>query len=119
MSDYLLRVYLDPGEIGLDGYPYAWHEGPNISHPVSIKDSVREQAIRLLRLHPLRAADSLQLAAALEWAGSPPDGAFVTFDERLRVAAAREGFSTPYRARRVRTGLRRSSSNTVAVTQVA
>jgi predicted nucleic acid-binding protein len=27
-------------------------------------DSVREQAIRLLRLHPLRAADALQLAAA-------------------------------------------------------
>lgn len=58
-------------------------------------DGVREQALRLLRLHPLRAADALQLAAALEWAGSPSSGAFVTFDERLRVAAQREGFTTP------------------------
>ena len=58
-------------------------------------DGVREQALRLLRLHPLRAADALQLAAALEWAGSPPGGALVTFDDRLRSAAQREGFATP------------------------
>ncbi|MEO7103140.1 MAG: PIN domain-containing protein, partial [Gemmatimonadaceae bacterium] len=30
-------------------------------------DAVREQALRVLRLHPLRAADATQLAAALEW----------------------------------------------------
>ena len=35
-------------------------------------EAVREQAARLLRLHPLRAADALQLAAALVWADSPP-----------------------------------------------
>lgn len=58
-------------------------------------DAVREQANRVLRLHPLRAADALQLAAALEWAGSPPQGAFVSFDERLQAAAHREGFSIP------------------------
>lgn len=58
-------------------------------------DVLREQATRLLRLHPLRAADALQLASALEWAGSPPVGAFVTFDERLRRAALREGLSVP------------------------
>lgn len=57
-------------------------------------DAVRQQALRLLRLHPLRAADALQLAAALEWAGSPPDGGFVSFDERLSAAAQREGFVT-------------------------
>lgn len=56
-------------------------------------DAVREQAMRLLRVHPLRTADALQLAAALEWAGAPPDAAFVTFDDRLREAAVREGFS--------------------------
>jgi predicted nucleic acid-binding protein len=55
-------------------------------------DAVRDQALRLLRLHPLRAADALQLGAALEWAGSPPSDGFVTFDERLRAAAQREGF---------------------------
>jgi len=55
--------------------------------------AVREQALRALRLHPLRAADALQLTAALEWAGSPPDCAFVSFDARLQAAAHREGFS--------------------------
>ena len=58
-------------------------------------DAVREQALRILRLHPLRAADAVQLAAALEWAGSPPEGTFVSFDERLGAAAQREGFLTP------------------------
>lgn len=56
-------------------------------------DAIREQALRLLRVHPLRAADALQLAAALEWAGTPTRAAFMTFDERLRSAAHREGFS--------------------------
>jgi hypothetical protein len=55
-------------------------------------DLVREQALRLLRVHTLRAADALQLAAALEWAGAPTDADFVTFDDRLREAAVREGF---------------------------
>ena len=55
-------------------------------------DSVRAQAMRLVRLHPLRAADALQLAAAMEWSGSPASGGFVTLDERLRRAAEREGF---------------------------
>jgi hypothetical protein len=57
-------------------------------------DAVREQALRVLRMHPLRSADALQLAAALEWAGSPPDGTFISFDERLSAAAQREGFIT-------------------------
>ena len=56
---------------------------------------LREQALRLLRLHPLRAADAMQLAAALEWAGTPATGVFMCFDDRLRSAAAREGFAPP------------------------
>jgi uncharacterized protein len=55
-------------------------------------DILREQALRLLRIHPLRSADALQLAAAIEWAGSPPSGGFVALDDRLRTAAEREGF---------------------------
>lgn len=55
-------------------------------------DRLRAQALRVLRLHPLRAADAVQLAAALEWAGSPTEGALVTFDGRLAAAAEREGF---------------------------
>ena len=57
-------------------------------------DAVRDQALRLLRLHVLRAADALQLSAAIEWAGSPSSGMLVTYDDRLRTAAQREGFDT-------------------------
>ena len=58
-------------------------------------DGIRDQALRLVRLHPLRAADALQLAAALEWSGTPASGVFMTFDDRLRSAAHREGFTAP------------------------
>lgn len=55
---------------------------------------VREKAGRALLLHPLRAADSLQLAAALVWTGGRTGGHhFVCLDVRLREAARREGFS--------------------------
>ncbi|HET7273633.1 MAG TPA: hypothetical protein VFI91_00545 [Longimicrobiaceae bacterium] len=57
-------------------------------------DLLREYALRVLRLHSLRAADSLQLAAALEWADIPASGSLVTFDVRLREAARLEGFYT-------------------------
>jgi predicted nucleic acid-binding protein len=56
---------------------------------------VRDQAFRLLRLHPVRAADALQLAAAITWSGTPPTGTLLTFNERLATAARREGFTGP------------------------
>src|SRR5580658_826147 len=64
----------------------SWHEiVPSVS--------VRRTAERLLRLHPLRAADSLQLAAALIAADHDPTTLeFVCLDARLSVAARREGF---------------------------
>jgi predicted nucleic acid-binding protein len=55
-------------------------------------EEVRDRAVRLLRVHGLKAADSLQLAAALVWAGSTARAGFVTFDERLGLAARLEGF---------------------------
>lgn len=56
-------------------------------------EELRSHAARLLRTHPLSAADALQLAAALVWAGAPPHGAsLVTFDHRLAQAAQAEGF---------------------------
>lgn len=61
-------------------------------HEMLPGDAVRLQALRVLRLHPLRGADALQLAAALEWAGGPEAGTMVCFDDRLGAAAAREGF---------------------------
>lgn len=55
---------------------------------------IRDTAERLLLSHPLRAADSLQLAAALIWAGRTPKGChFVCLDSRLREAARKEGFT--------------------------
>jgi hypothetical protein len=54
---------------------------------------VREVARRYLRVHPLRAADALQLAAAFVAAERrPPTLTVVTLDDRLRAAAEKEGF---------------------------
>jgi hypothetical protein len=54
---------------------------------------VRERACRLLAVHRLRAADALQLAAALVAAGDRPAGhEFVCTDRRLAEAASREGY---------------------------
>lgn len=56
-------------------------------------EDVRTSAEDLLSRHPLRAADSFQLAAALAWREGYPDGAsFVSLDNRLRIAATLEGF---------------------------
>ena len=56
-------------------------------------DEVREVARRFLRVHPLRAADALQLAAAFIAAERRPStSAIATLDERLRAAASKEGF---------------------------
>jgi predicted nucleic acid-binding protein len=61
-------------------------------HTVLPSDAIRSRAQRLLRVHPLRAADGLQLAAALSIAGDEPASlAFVSLDQRLSDAARREG----------------------------
>lgn len=61
-------------------------------------EEVRTRAVRLLAIHPLRAGDALQLAAALIWSQERVRGVgFVSMDDRLRGAAAREGFQVlPY-----------------------
>lgn len=55
---------------------------------------VKERAMRLLRVHPLRAADALQLAAVMiateENVRRVP---FMCFDDRLADAARLEGFA--------------------------
>jgi uncharacterized protein len=56
-------------------------------------DLLRRGARRLLRTHPLRTADALQLAAAiLASDGDPASLDLVTLDDRLEEAARREGF---------------------------
>jgi hypothetical protein len=70
----------------LDAFAPSWMQ-------IDPSDEVRESARRFLRVHPLRAADALQLAAALAAAERRPSTlAFVTFDDRLREAAGKEGF---------------------------
>jgi uncharacterized protein len=62
-------------------------------HEIVPSDAIRRTAERLLRAHPLRAADSLQLAAALIAANHDPTTLeLVCLDVRLTVAARREGF---------------------------
>src|ERR1700722_18528474 len=56
-------------------------------------DALRANASRLLDRYDLRAADALQLAAALEWCNDAPAGkVFLANDEKLREAAVLSGF---------------------------
>lgn len=56
-------------------------------------DTLCRRAIRLVATHPLRAADAIQLAAALVWCRDEPlDQGFVCLDNRLRDSALAEGF---------------------------
>lgn len=65
----------------------SWHE-------IVPSDALRRTAERLLRTHPLRAADSLQLAAALIAADHDPSNLqMVCLDSRLSSAGQREGFT--------------------------
>jgi uncharacterized protein len=57
--------------------------------------AVRAKAIEMVEHYDLRAADSLQLAAALVSCEDAPLGrAFLTLDDRLREAAMLNGFDT-------------------------
>jgi predicted nucleic acid-binding protein len=63
-------------------------------HEVDPSDEIRETAARFLRVHPLRAADALQLAAAFAAAERRPASLeIVTLDDRLANAARKEGFA--------------------------
>ena len=73
------------------------HEFDNLAtqslHEVQPSRRLKSTAQRLLRVHPLRAADGLQLAAALSVAKEDPSRiGFVCLDARLNEAALREGF---------------------------
>jgi hypothetical protein len=64
------------------------------AYEIQPTEEVRATACRILRVHELRAADALQFAAALVWAGYHPAGlGFVCLDRKLREAAEREGFA--------------------------
>lgn len=71
----------------LKQFSEGWHE-------IEPSEVLRENAIRFLRVHALRAADALQLAAAFIAAERrPPSLDLVSLDDRLADAARKEGFS--------------------------
>jgi len=70
----------------LRDYAEEWQE-------VLPSEQLRSVARRLLRMHNLRAGDALQLAAGIIAAeGNPGSLDFVCLDDRLALAAEREGF---------------------------
>ncbi len=86
-EDALDRARGDLAFARLDALAEAWLE-------VEPSEIVRESAIRFLRVHPLRAADALQLGAAFVGAvRRPPSLEVVTFDDRLADVARKEGFA--------------------------
>jgi predicted nucleic acid-binding protein len=71
----------------LDKYRQRWTE-------IAPLEEIKSSAERLLSLHPLRAADSSQLAAALIWCNRHPRGkGFISGDDKLLEAAEKEGFN--------------------------
>lgn len=78
--------------------PIPWKRSPGFRRLPTYCDLYREDlksiTLRLLRTHPMRASDSLQLGAALWWCGGFPEGReFICLDQRLRDAASAEGFN--------------------------
>jgi predicted nucleic acid-binding protein len=66
----------------------------NLWSVIAPSNSIAMQARVLVESYSLRAADALQLAAALEWCeGRPQGNVFLTFDKRLREAAGLAGFT--------------------------
>jgi predicted nucleic acid-binding protein len=57
-------------------------------------DVLRARALQLVDQYDLRAADAMQLAAAMEWCEGAPQGrVFLSADQRLREAALLVGFN--------------------------
>jgi predicted nucleic acid-binding protein len=69
------------------------HEASSTWIQISDAVAARSHAERIILDHPLRAADALQLGAAIVAAdGDPSSLELVTLDRRLAQAAQREGF---------------------------
>jgi predicted nucleic acid-binding protein len=71
------------------------HLNDIIEHTYEVKaiEKVRNRALRLLEVHPLRAADACQLASVLVATQEDPDRLpIICFDQRLKNAAIKEGF---------------------------
>jgi hypothetical protein len=63
------------------------------AYEIAAVDQVKKRALRLLEVHSLRAADACQLAAALVATREDPGRlTMLTFDQRLKNSAIKEGF---------------------------
>jgi predicted nucleic acid-binding protein len=91
----LARRHREQPELA-DDLRLIWNEMVSASErwfTLSRFEEVCTVAERVLASHPLRAADALQLGAAIVAAdGEPESLQFVTLDSRLADAARREGF---------------------------
>ncbi len=77
----------DSATAALDRIRFNWRE-------IVPGDDVRNMARDLLDRYPLKAADALQLAAALTWCDNRPSGrTFLCGDKRLAEAAQAVGFA--------------------------
>ncbi len=86
-SDDIHFGHFRAGEERLKRLALSWDQ-------ILFSDKLSKLAARILRTHPLRCADSLQLAAALVAGGNDPSQInFLSYDERLSEAAVREGLS--------------------------
>jgi predicted nucleic acid-binding protein len=66
-------------------------------HPVNASNRITGEACSSLELHPLSAADALQLAAALEaFEHKTQSHVFITADQRLADAARLTGFAVEF-----------------------
>lgn len=86
-SGIIDRLRADGVRVRLNELQQSWKE--------ILPDSpLRELACNVLQSYPLRAADSMQLAAALVWCRQHPAGRhFICRDKRLSDAAKAAGFS--------------------------
>lgn len=84
-------------QVGLKEYAEARKLAEIVSNSWAViqpSDALRAAAIQLVDRYDLRAADSLQLAAALEWCERAPKGRiFLTADARLRESALISGLN--------------------------
>lgn len=84
-------------EISTEEFDRAWRAWQLIEskvYQVRSYESVKDRAVRILRIHPLKAADAMQLAAALVSTKEISQGHyFFTLDRSLCEAANKEGFS--------------------------
>lgn len=82
----LTETTMEEARINLNELSAEWLE-------IEPTNELRLLAMLISKAHPLKAADALQLAAALRWCEGNTDGAnFVCLENQLRRAAEDEGF---------------------------